>query len=184
VSSVPIRALLAGKVAALTLLAFIQVGLLAIVALTGARLAGADRGLLHLLQPAVGWFLAFFVIGFIMLAAVWAGVGALAARQEDLAGVSQPVQMLVMLPFFAVLFLSENATAMTWMSYIPFSAPVAMPVRLFNGDAAAWEPLLALLIMAVTAVLLLVVGSRVYAGSLLRTNGKTSWATAWRAKPS
>jgi ABC-2 type transport system permease protein len=184
VSSVPTRALLAGKVAALTLLSFIQVGLLAIVALTGARLAGADRGLLHLLQPAVGWFLAFFVIGFIMLAAVWAGVGALAARQEDLAGVSQPVQMAVMLPFFGVLFLSENATAMTWLSYIPFSAPVAMPVRLFNGDAAAWEPPVALLIMAVTALLLLVVGSRVYAGSLLRTNGKTSWATAWRAKTS
>ena len=63
-------------------------------------------------------------------------------------------------------------------------ARIAMPVRLFNGDAAAWEPPLALLIMAVTALLLLVVGSRVYAGSLLRTNGKTSWATAWRAKTS
>lgn len=184
VSSVPTRALLAGKVAALTLLSFIQVGLIAVVALTGARLAGADRGLLHLLQPAIGWFLAFFVIGFIMLAAIWAGVGALAGRQEDLNGVSQPVQMAVMLPFFAVIFLGENDAAMRLLSYIPFSAPVAMPVRLFNGDAAAWEPPLALLIMAVTALLLLVVGSRVYAGSLLRTNGKTSWAVAWRTKAS
>lgn len=182
VSSVPTRALLAGKVAALTLLSFIQVALIAIVGLTGARLAGADRGLLHALEPAIGWFLVFFVIGFIMLAALWAGVGALAARQEDLNGVSQPVQMAVMLPFFAVVFLFENDAAIRLLSYIPFSAPVAMPMRLFNGDAAAWEPPLALVVMAVTALVLLSVGSRVYAGSLLRTNGKTSWATAWKAR--
>jgi ABC-2 type transport system permease protein len=180
VASVPTRALLAGKVAALALLAFAQVALIAIVTLAGARLAGLDRGVLHALQPAIGWFVAFFVLGFVMLAALWAGVGALAARQEDLNGVSQPVQMAVMLPFFAVIFLMENEAAMKVLSYVPFSAPVAMPVRLFNGDAAAWEPVAALVLLAVTAVVLLAVGARVYEGSLLRTNGRTSWATAWR----
>jgi ABC-2 type transport system permease protein len=182
VASVPTRALLAGKVAALALLAFAQVALIAIVTLIGARLAGLEPGVLHALQPAIGWFVAFFVIGFIMLAALWAGVGALAARQEDLNGASQPVQMLVMLPFFGVIFLMENDLAMRIMSYIPFSAPVAMPVRLFNGDAAAWEPFAALLLMLVTAVALLAAGARVYEGSLLRTNGKTSWAAAWRSR--
>ncbi len=182
VASVSTKALLAGKVAALALLAFAQVALIAIVTLIGARLAGLAPGVLHALQPAVGWFVAFFVLGFIMLAALWAGVGALAARQEDLNGVSQPVQMLVMLPFFAVIFLMENDLAMQIMSYVPFSAPVAMPVRLFNGDAAAWEPFVALLLLLVTAVVLLAAGARVYEGSLLRTNGKTSWATAWRSR--
>lgn len=182
VASVPTRALLAGKVAGLGLLAFVQVCLLAVVTLVGARLAGMDRGVLHALQPAVGWFLAFFLIGFVMLATLWAGVGALAARMEDLGGVSQPVQMAVMLPFFAVVFLNENDVAMRILSYVPFSAPVAMPVRLFTSDAAAWEPVVALVLMAATAVGLLAVGARVYERSLLRTNGKTSWATALRAK--
>ena len=182
VASVPTRALLAGKVAALTLLAFVQVALIAIVTLAGARLAGLDRGVLHLLEPAIGWFVAFFSIGFVMLAALWAGVGALAARQEDLAGVSQPVQMAVMLPFFAVIFLSENETALRVFSYFPFTAPVAMPVRIFQGDTAGWEPFAALALMAVTAVALLAAGARIYDGSLLRTNGKTSWATAWRSR--
>ncbi|WP_250001705.1 ABC transporter permease [Actinoplanes sp. M2I2] len=184
VASVPTRALLAGKVAALGLLAFVQVALIAVVTLIGARLAGLDRGVLHVLQPAIGWFVAFFLIGFVMLAALWAGVGALAARPEDLNGVSQPVQMAVMLPFFAVIFLGENDLAMRILSYVPFSAPIAMPTRIFNGDAAGWEPFLALAVMAVTAVVLLGVGARVYEGSLLRTNGKTSWATAWRSRTS
>ncbi|WP_127497187.1 ABC transporter permease [Actinoplanes solisilvae] len=182
VASVPTRALLAGKVAALGLLAFTQVALIAIVTLVGARLAGLDSGVLSLLEPTIGWFVAFFLIGFLMLAALWAGVGALASRPEDLNGVSQPVQMAVMLPFFAVIFLAENPLAMTILSYVPFSAPIAMPTRIFQGNAAAWEPFVALLIMAVTAVGLLAAGARVYEGSLLRTNGKTSWATAWRSR--
>ncbi|MGK5678692.1 ABC transporter permease [Actinoplanes sp. URMC 104] len=182
VASVPTRALLAGKVAALGLLAFAQVALIAVVTLIGARLAGLDRGVLHLLEPAIGWFVAFFLIGFAMLAALWAGVGALASRPEELNGVSQPVQMAVMLPFFAVIFFGENDLVMRILSYVPFSAPVAMPVRIFNGDAAGWEPFAALLIMAVTAVALLAAGARLYEGSLLRYNGKTSWATAWRAR--
>ncbi|GAA0457748.1 hypothetical protein Ade02nite_06920 [Paractinoplanes deccanensis] len=183
VSSVPTRALLAGKVAALTLLAFGQVALIAIAAVVGARVAGLDATVLSLLEPAIGWFLVFFVLGFVMLASLWAGVGALSARQEDINGASAPVQMLVMIPFFATIFLIENDAAMRLLSYIPFSAPVAMPVRLFTSDVAAWEPVVALLILAVTALALLAVGARIYQGSLLRTNGRTSFATAWRSKP-
>ncbi|MEV4346102.1 ABC transporter permease [Actinoplanes sp. NPDC049596] len=182
VASVPTRALLAGKVAALTLLAFGQVALIAIVALVGARVADVDSAVLSLLEPTVGWFLVFFVFGFVMLATLWAGVGALAARQEDINGASAPVQMLVMIPFFATIFLIDNDAAMRALSYIPFSAPVAMPVRLFTSDVAGWEPIVSLLILAATAVALLAVGARIYEGSLLRTNGRTSFATAWRSK--
>ena len=181
VASVPVRALLAGKVAALSLLSFAQVALIAVVSLVGARLAGLDPGVLRLLEPAVGWFVPFFLLGFLMLAALWAGVGALAARLEDINGVSMPLQMAVMLPFFATIFLSDNAAAMKVLSYVPLSAPVAMPVRLFTGDAAGWEPALSLVILAVTAVALLAVGARLYEGSLLRTNGRTTFATAWKA---
>jgi ABC-2 type transport system permease protein len=181
VASVPVRALLAGKVAALSLLSFAQVALIAVVSLIGARLAGLDAGVLGLLEPAVGWFVPFFLLGFLMLAALWAGVGALSARLEDINGVSMPLQMAVMLPFFATIFLSENPAAMKVLSYVPLSAPVAMPVRLFTGDAAGWEPVLSLAILAVTAVGLLAVGARLYEGSLLRTNGRTAIATAWKA---
>jgi ABC-2 type transport system permease protein len=85
-----------------------------------------------------------------------------------------------MAPFFAVAFLSDNATAMKVLSYVPFSAPTAMPVRLFQGEAAGWEPMVSLAILAVSALLLLGVGARLYEGSLLRTNGRTSMAAAWR----
>jgi ABC-2 type transport system permease protein len=182
VASVPVRALLAGKVAAMTLLAFGQIALIAVVAFAGMQIAGVDADIVSQVGPTIAWFLPFFLIGFVMLATLWAGVGALAARQEDLNGASAPLQLAVMGPFFAVLFLQENATAMTALSYIPFSAPIAMPVRLFTGDAAGWEPLVSLAILALSTVVFLAVGARLYEGSLLRTNGRTSLATAWRSK--
>jgi ABC-2 type transport system permease protein len=40
----------------------------------------------------------------------------------------------------------------------------------------------ALLVLAVSTVVFLIIGARVYEGSLLRTNGRTSFATAWRSK--
>ncbi|MEU4561702.1 ABC transporter permease [Actinoplanes sp. NPDC023936] len=180
VSSVPVRALLAGKVAAMTLLAFGQIALLAVVAFVGMTVTDVDTGVVNAVGPALGWFLPFFVLGFLMLATIWAGVGALASRQEDLTSTSSPVQLAVLIPFFAVLFLQDNAEAQRLLSYIPFSSPIAMPIRMFNGDAAAWEPVVSLLILAVTAALLLVVGARVYRGSLMRTRQKTSLAAAWK----
>jgi ABC-2 type transport system permease protein len=182
VASVPVRALLAGKVVAMTLLAFGQIALVALVAFAGMQIADVDAGVMGLVGPAVGWFLPFFVLGFVMLATLWAGVGALAARQEDLAGASTPLQMAVMLPFFAVIILSDNAPAMRILSYIPLSSPVAMPIRLFNGEAAIWEPFVSLAVLAAAALLFLAVGARIYEGSLLRTNGRTSFATAWRSR--
>jgi ABC-2 type transport system permease protein len=182
VASVPVRAMLAGKVAAMTLLAFGQIALIALVAFAGMKIGGVDTTVVSQIAPAIGWFLPFFIVGFIMLATLWAGAGALAARQEDLAAVSAPMQMLVMIPFFLTLFLSENPVAMQVLSYIPLSAPLAMPVRAFTGELAPWEPFVSLAILLLTALALLGVGARLYEGSLLRTNGRTSFATAWRTR--
>ncbi|MGK5739680.1 ABC transporter permease [Micromonospora sp. URMC 103] len=181
VAAVPVRALLAGKLVAGTLLALGQIALVALVAVVGMAFGDNSR-LLSLLAPAIGWFVPFFLLGFVLIAAMWAAAGALVNRQEDIGGVSMPVQLTVMLPFFAVIFLHDNATAMRVLSYLPFSAPTAMPLRLFTGDAAGWEPVVALVLLLATAAAFLLGGARVYEGALLRTNGRTSIGTAWRSR--
>jgi ABC-2 type transport system permease protein len=141
-----------------------------------------NSSILGQLGPAIAWFLPFFVVGFVLLASMWAVTGALVSRQEDISGASGPAQIVIMLPFFAVLFLNDNPTAMTVLSYIPFSAPTAMPLRLFFGDAAGWEPVLSLVILLAAAALFLMFAARLYEGSLLRTNGKTSLRSAWQER--
>jgi ABC-2 type transport system permease protein len=122
------------------------------------------------------------LIGLVTVVSMRAVAGALVSRQEDINAASMPVQMAIMLPFFGVIVLNGNPLAMTVLSYVPFSAPTAMPLRLFFGKAAGWEPIVALVILLGTAVLFLVLAARVYEGSLLRTNGRTSLRTAWRQR--
>ncbi|WP_406076370.1 ABC transporter permease [Micromonospora sp. NBC_00858] len=181
VAAIPVRALLAGKVIAGGILALGQIALIALVAVVGMQI-GDSGDLLTLLAPAIGWFVPFFLLGFVLLAAMWAAAGALVNRQEDIAGVSTPVQLAVMLPFFAVIFFNDNPAAMKVLSYLPISSPTAMPLRLFTGDAAGWEPIVSLAILLVGACAFVVAGARIYEGSLLRTNGRTSLRAAWRER--
>jgi len=178
VSTVPIRALLAGKILGHVLLTMGQVVVLALAAPIALRLGGQSE-LLAVVAPALGWFVPFLCLGFVLLAAMWAVAGALVSRQEDLGSTMGLAMLLVMGPYFGVQFFSDNQTVMTVLSYVPFSAAVAMPVRMFTGDAQVWEALLSMGILAVTVVVIVLGASRVYTGSLLRTGGKVGLAEAW-----
>ena len=59
-----------------------------------------------------------------------------------------------------------------------FSAPIGMPLRLFLGDAEWWEPLVSLVILLATTAVVVVIGSRIYANSLLRTGPRVKLADA------
>lgn len=178
VSTVPVRALLAGKIAGHALLTLGQVVVLAVAAPIAMRVGGQSE-LLAVMAPALGWFVPFLVLGFVLLAAMWGVAGSLVSRQEDLGSSIGVVMMLVMGPYFLVMFLADNAGVMTVLSYVPFSAAIAMPVRMFSGAAQVWEPLVSLGILAGTVVLVLLLSSRLYSGSLLRTGGKVKLSAAW-----
>ncbi|MCC8250704.1 ABC transporter permease [Saccharothrix luteola] len=178
VSTVPVRALLAGKIVGHSLLTIGQVLVVAVAGPVAMRLGGHSE-LLALVAPALGWFVPFLLLGFVLLAAMWAVAGSLVSRQEDLGSSMGLVMLLVMGPYFGVMFFSDNVAVLTVLSFLPFSSAIAMPVRLFAGDAALWEPLLAMGLLAGTVVLTVLLASRVYSGSLLHTGGKLALAKAW-----
>ncbi|MGH3875816.1 MAG: ABC transporter permease [Actinophytocola sp.] len=179
VSTIPVRALLAGKILGHTVLTLGQVAVLAVAAPVALRMGGHGE-LLAVVAPALGWYVPFLVLGFMLLASMWAVAGSLVSRQEDLGSSMGVVVMLVMAPYFLVMFQSDKPAVMTVLSYVPFSAAVAMPVRMFSGEAAAWEALGSLGVLAVAVALVVLLSSRLYSGSLLKTGSKVALSTAWR----
>lgn len=178
VSTIPVRALLAGKIighAVLTLGQVVVIAIAAPIALT----IGGHQELLSIIAPAVGWFVPFMCLGFVLLASIWAVAGSLVSRQEDLGSSMGLVMLLALGPYFAVIFFSDDPTAMTILSYVPFSAAIAMPIRLFAGEAQLWEPLVSLGLLAGAVVLIVIMASRLYTGSLLQTGGKVALSKAW-----
>lgn len=176
-STVSARALLTGKVVGNSVMAFGQIIAIAGLALIGLAVTG-QRVLLGGVGPSVAWFAVFFAVGFVMLAALFAGTAAMVSRVEDVGSVTTPVTMLIGIPYFLVVFFFDDPAVMAIMSYVPFSAPIAMPVRIFLGDAAWWEPLLSLAILAATTVAAVLVGERIYRNSLLRMGARVKLGEA------
>ncbi|UJP09818.1 ABC transporter permease [Microbacterium sp. KUDC0406] len=179
ISAIPTRALLAGKVIGNTVLAMAQILLLAAIAVVGLIITGQNQ-LLGGIGAPILWFAVFFLFGFILLASLYAAAASMVSRQEDIGSTTMPLIMLVMAPYFLVIFFNDNPVVMTILSYVPFSAPVAMPVRLFVGEAQWWEPLLSLVILIATCIGAILVGAKIYENSLLRMGARVKLGEALR----
>jgi len=180
ISAIPVRALMAGKVVGNTILAMAQIVVLVAIAIVGLSVTGQTAVLSGLGGPMV-WFAVFFLFGFVLLAALFAGAAAMVSRQEDIGSTTMPLTMLILAPYILVILFNGNPVVMTVMSYIPFSAPVAMPLRLYLGTAQWWEPLVSLVILIVTCVAAVLVGSKIYRNSLLRMGARVKLGEALRA---
>lgn len=178
-STIPARVLLAGKVIGNTILAISQILLLVAVGTVGLIVTGQTEILAGLGGPVV-WFAVFFLFGFVLLAAMFAAAGSMVSRQEDVGATMTPVMYLTMIPYFLVIFFGDNPVVMTVLSYVPFSAPVGMPIRLFFNEAEWWEPLASLAIMLVACVLVIMLGAKIYENALLKMGARVKFREALR----
>jgi len=179
-AAVPARALLAGKILGNSVLALGQTAAVAAVSVIGLMVTGQTE-LLGLLGAPILWFILFFIVGFVLLASIFAASASLVSRIEDSGNVLLPAMMLTMLPYFVVILFPDNGLVMTIASYFPFSAPVAMPVRLFVGTAAWWEPLVSLALLAASAAAAIAVAARIYRRSLLNVGPRVTLREALSA---
>ncbi|TCN42735.1 ABC-2 type transport system permease protein [Kribbella orskensis] len=180
-AAVPIRALLWGKVIGNTVLALSQIVVIAAASLIG--LLATDRAdILEVIAPVAGWFVVFFVLGFVALAGLWAVAGSLATRQEDLGSTTLPGQMILMIPFFFSVF--AGAEAKTVASFIPIASSMAMPGRMLTENVPVWQPLLAILVLLVATVLIVRLGARLYERTLLQTGRRLGYREAIAIKAS
>ena len=177
VTAIPIRSLLIGKVVGNTAIALGQMALYAAVGLVGLSFT-QYAGLLPSVAGAIGWFLAFFLAGFLALATVWAACGALATRNEDLQSTTTPLTMALVLAF--VVGMTVSGTAKVVASFVPILSAILMPGRIVAGEAAWWEPVVALALTVAFAALSISVGARLYRNSLLQTGRRLGLRAAWR----
>ncbi|MFP3713344.1 ABC transporter permease [Puerhibacterium sp. TATVAM-FAB25] len=177
--AVPLRQLLAGKILGNSVIALGQNVVLAAVGLVGLSFTSLTMQL-PALSASVLWFVVFFAVGFVAVAAVFAVGGALASRAEDVGSTTSPIMMVLMVVYFAT-FMAEGQLR-TVLSFVPLTNVVTMPTRVMTGQTAWWEPVVSLAVLAATAVLAVVVCERAYRGALMQTGGRVSWRRALTAE--
>lgn len=177
VAAIPVRQLLAGKVVGNTLLALAQMALLMAVGLVGASFTDVAK-MVPGLGSAVGWYLLFFVAGFLALACIWAAAGSMCTRNEDLQQTSQPLIWLIMLAYIAAF--SAKGGIRVALSYVPVLSSILMPARIVDGTARWYDLVGALAINLAFAAVTVLVGERIYRRALLQTQGRLSYREAFK----
>ncbi len=102
----------------------------------------------------IAYMAVFFVLGFFLYAFIYAALGSLVSRMEDLPTATQPVTFIFIAAYMIVMISMgsgqvDNA-AMTVCSFIPFTSPMAMFTRIAMGNVPGWQIGLSIGILAVS----------------------------------
>lgn len=113
-----------------------------------------------------GYAALFFVLGFFLYASLYAALGSLVSRSEEVSTVTMPVTLIFIVSFMVVMVSagtgSVDNAAMYTASFIPFSSPMAMFVRVAMGTPSVLEIALSVGILAISAVLVALIAAGIY----------------------
>jgi len=184
VSTMRATHLMAGKILGVTATVMLQLLVWAVVVTVLITQSGwiseqfsIDPAILNAIaaQPVATLALvAYFVLGFVLFASLFAALGATVSSDQE----AQSFQMLFMLPLFVpVLFIvpltSRPLDPLAWaLGMIPFTAPVAMPMRMGAASIPARDVFLSLILLAVTCVLVAVLAGKIYRVGILSTGSR------------
>lgn len=127
-------------------------------------------------------FLFFFVGGYLLYSSLYAMVGAMVDNETDTQQFMLPILLPLMLAFYVGMFSvieEPHGTISVVFSYIPFTSPVVMLMRIPFG-VAWWEVLLSLLILYLTFFLVIKLASKIYRIGILMYGKKPSYREVWK----
>ncbi len=173
--------MMAGKVIGVGSVGLTQVGiwLLAAIILTSTSLVASIAGgsaHISLSVAQVGFFILYFLLGFLLYSSIAAALGAMTNSEQEL----QQLNMFLVMPLAICMFSlgvvinNPGGTAATVLSLIPFCTPLIMYLRISLAMPPAWQILLSIAIMAVTIYAILWVASRIYRVGILMYGKKPS----------
>lgn len=175
--------LLAGKIIGLGVLAFAQLLIICAAGLGGAiafDVITVPGAAIATVVQVLGWF----VLGFTLIAALFAVCGALVSRQEDLQTVLLPMTLILVAALVLAITAGQNpnGTLAKVTSFVPALSTMVMPVRVATGSVAWWEIVLTVVLMLATIVAVVRIGGRIYSGALLGKGGRVKVRDALAAE--
>lgn len=176
-AAAPLESVFFGKLLGMFGSAILFVGFWGVlISQVGAILPPRYATAVHEIGPAVGlpWFVllffAYFTMAYLLLGAVFLGVGAQASTPRELQMLSLPITIVQVAIFGFVLSSvgNPNAAAMRVAELIPFSSPYAMAAHAANL-APLWPHALALAWQALWVIIAIAVGARAFRRGVLKS---------------
>lgn len=156
-SSVSARQLLLGKILGRGAAGLLQIIIWLITIVLLASIASVNISVLEDLSisfDVICLGLLYFLMGYLLLAALMAGIGSVGATMKE----SQSLSMMVivpagLLPFYLFIFTQESEGGIfTALTFFPLTAPVMGMIRVSAHTIAGWEIILSLFLLAASII--------------------------------
>jgi ABC-2 type transport system permease protein len=128
------------------------------------------------------YFGLFFLLGYFIYATIYALVGSMVTTAQEGGQLAMPIILILVVSFYLFLPVSRSpdSTFSFWVSMLPFSAPVAMLVRIVTQPPPFWQIALSLVIGFSSVLLIMWFAARVYRVGMLMYGKRASIPEAWR----
>jgi ABC-2 type transport system permease protein len=137
----------------------------------GVNDAGGFFQMPHVTANTAVVFGLYFLGGFLLYSAMFSAVGAMSSNEQEARQAQQPVVMLLVASFISMFAMLNDpaSTLSVTLSMIPFSSPIAMPVRWAAGNLPLSEVAMSLGILFVSIIGVTWVAARIYRVGILMT---------------
>lgn len=148
--------MLTGKITALGLLGLFQTVLWSVSGWLMLQYSGRTAIIpasITLPAEVLLWGAVFFLFGYAIYASLMAGIGALVTnlREASQATILVVIPLIIPLMLDSALIEKPNSAISLALSLFPLTSPVAMMTRLAAAQVPIWQPVLAVLLQALTA---------------------------------
>jgi len=165
ISSCTPNELLAGKILGLSTLGLVQVLIWSLIGITLAGSALVPMEAFNNILP----ILVYFLLGFIFYTSLFVGIGSIVTSEQEAQQITTYLSFLLILPIIFVLPALENPNALyiRILSYIPFTLPSFMMLRLNISPVPLWEILSTIMIMIISIYLMIGFSAKIFKVGIL-----------------
>lgn len=165
ISSCTPQDLLFGKVLGLSTLGLTQV---LVWLLIGFSLIGASIVPMTSFD-SIHLILLYFILGFIFYTTLFVGIGSVASTEQEAQQITSYLSLLLVLPSIFIISTLQNpdSSLVRILSYIPFTLPSVMILRVNVSPIPIWEILVTVLIMIFSILIVMKISSRIFRFGIL-----------------
>ncbi|HPL05759.1 MAG TPA: ABC transporter permease [Bacteroidales bacterium] len=127
------------------------------------------------------WFVLYFLGGYLLYASLFAAVGGAIDNSEDAQQFTLPMTIPILFALYAGIYGAGNPEGplTIWCSFIPFTSPIVMMVRLPFG-VPFWHLVLSYGLLALTFVFSTKLAAKIYRTGILMYGKKTTYKVLWQ----
>ncbi|SEL16567.1 ABC transporter permease [Paenibacillus sp. OK003] len=179
-----------GKIIGIFIVGLLQIGIFGAV-VAGNMLLPHNRDVLSDFNmnlsdvnvAVIVYGLIFYILGYFLYAVMFAAIGSMVSRTEELGQAVLPITMLSLVSFYIAIFsiATPNILLLKIASFIPFTSPTAILVRIGAGVAPTWQIWTSLAILVVSIMIFGWLAAKIYRTGVLMYGKRPTFKELFKA---